>query len=360
MPPRHRRCGHGRAVRREDVVAELARRSRRRGADRRGRCGGAGLVVGLKHRGQVPAHGSQIFVRAEGTGLEMVVARDGHAAAVPRPCPAAVRRGTGGPDEWLGGMRRGDDLFADSLETEWGRRRFADPACVCGGGSARGPGGPRCSRRWSWRRCSPIRWPTCLRYRKAWRGAWRSRRVRWRWTWRRRSGATADAERRPAPAAAVGDGLLAVWLLGIGAFWTLLNVQRGRLTRPASARWRPLSAPAREIRRLRGKVLEFAQYADRTHSALEACAWCPKRSAGRHGLDLLCLPQGQHAVAARRGRVARTRFMPSSSPWSVWSCFRSEVRGGQHAQHAPGAALAVRRHDPPAGAGRASRENRRA
>ena len=61
---------------------------------------------------------------------------------------------------------------------------------------------------------------------------------------------------------------LAVWLAGIGLFMTLLNVQRGRLAR-LQAQVEAMEGPALEIRRLRAKVVEFSQYADRRHSALE-------------------------------------------------------------------------------------------
>ena len=61
---------------------------------------------------------------------------------------------------------------------------------------------------------------------------------------------------------------LAAWLLGIGTFWTMLNVQRGRMVR-LQAQVETMEGPAKEIRRLRAKVLEFAQYADRSYSALE-------------------------------------------------------------------------------------------
>ncbi len=58
------------------------------------------------------------------------------------------------------------------------------------------------------------------------------------------------------------------WLAGVGVFLTLLSVRRAQLAeleREAEA----LEIPAREVRALRGKVLELAQYADRTVSPLE-------------------------------------------------------------------------------------------
>ena len=80
---------------------------------------------------------------------------------------------------------------------------------------------------------------------------------------------TADAERRTRRkllrAATV---FLVAWLLAIGIFWTLLNLQRGRMAR-LRAQVESMEGPALEIRKLRAKTLEFAQYADRTRSALE-------------------------------------------------------------------------------------------
>ena len=61
---------------------------------------------------------------------------------------------------------------------------------------------------------------------------------------------------------------LVAWLLALGVFWTLLNMQRGRMVR-LQAQVEETEKPALEIRRLRAKVLDFTQYADRSRSALE-------------------------------------------------------------------------------------------
>lgn len=60
----------------------------------------------------------------------------------------------------------------------------------------------------------------------------------------------------------------ACWLAGVGIFLTLLSVRRAQLYE-LEAEAEALEIPAREVRALRGKVLELAQYADRTVSPLE-------------------------------------------------------------------------------------------
>lgn len=59
-----------------------------------------------------------------------------------------------------------------------------------------------------------------------------------------------------------------LWVLALGVFLVLLNVRRARL-RGLEARVAEVERPAGEVRRLRSKVLDFAAYADRSHSALE-------------------------------------------------------------------------------------------
>ena len=58
------------------------------------------------------------------------------------------------------------------------------------------------------------------------------------------------------------------WLAGVGIFLTLLSVRRAQL-HELEAEAERLEIPAREVRALRGKVLELAQYADRSVSPLE-------------------------------------------------------------------------------------------
>lgn len=61
---------------------------------------------------------------------------------------------------------------------------------------------------------------------------------------------------------------IVAWLLGLGLFFTLLNVRRAQL-RELETDVTQKEGPAMEVRRLRAKVLDFATYADRSHSALE-------------------------------------------------------------------------------------------
>ncbi len=61
---------------------------------------------------------------------------------------------------------------------------------------------------------------------------------------------------------------VALWLLALGVFFTVLNVRRARLAE-LEAKVEAVEKPAAEVRRLRAKVMDFAAYADRSHSALE-------------------------------------------------------------------------------------------
>ena len=64
------------------------------------------------------------------------------------------------------------------------------------------------------------------------------------------------------------SALVALWVLGLGVFFTVLNVRRARLA-DLAARVDAVEKPAAEVRRLRAKVEDFAAYADRSRSALE-------------------------------------------------------------------------------------------
>ena len=61
---------------------------------------------------------------------------------------------------------------------------------------------------------------------------------------------------------------VALWLLALGVFFTMLNVRRARLS-DLEAKVEAVEKPAAEVRRLRAKVMDFAAYADRSRSALE-------------------------------------------------------------------------------------------
>jgi hypothetical protein len=255
---------------------------------------------GLKHCGHVPAHGSQIFLRAEAAGLHMVVARDGMPLLFRALTPLPSAEVEAARSEWVAECTEEMTYSLTALETEWG-----------GGGSltlhvfaaAELPVDwvatlqqalgleegfthaleklPTASEGIARRLAAPAR-PLALDLAPE--------------EWR-----TADAERRTRRrllrAATV---FLAVWLLGIGAFWTLLNLQRGRLTR-LQVQVEAIEPPAREIRRLRGKVLEFAQYADRTHSALESLRVVS--GALPAGMDLTSFVYRKGSTLALRGEA---------------------------------------------------------
>ncbi|HBA84839.1 MAG TPA: hypothetical protein DCZ95_12160 [Verrucomicrobia bacterium] len=61
---------------------------------------------------------------------------------------------------------------------------------------------------------------------------------------------------------------MSVWLIGIAGFLLALNIQRNQLV-ALKTQVEQIEEPAREVRRLQGKVKSFEQYADRTHSSLE-------------------------------------------------------------------------------------------
>ena len=226
---------------------------------------------GLKHGGRVPAHGSQIFLRMAFGGVDMVVARDGAPLAfrsLPGLPPVAAP-GDGAPRaEWIGECAEevADSLTA--LETEWGGAGtptlhvFHEPgtAVECAEALQKELGLeaffahalgelPTASEGVARRQADSGRLLAMDLAPEAWRLADVARRTR----------------RRLLRSATI---FLAAWLVGIGTFWTMLNVQRGRLLR-LRTQVEAMEGPAKEIRRLRAKVLEFAQYADRSTSALE-------------------------------------------------------------------------------------------
>jgi Tfp pilus assembly protein PilN len=222
---------------------------------------------GLKHSGQVPGHGSQIFVRVERDGAEMVVARDGEPLLF-RSLPSPPEDWGAGGAEWIAECAEEMGYSLTSLETEWGassapslhvyhepgvppdwaeglrealgleilfKHLLVELPTVSEGVARRlaEPAGPLAMD------LAPAEW--------------------------READADRSLRRRLLRTATV---FLAAWLLGIGAFWTALNVQRGQMDR-LQAEVDAIEAPALQVRRLRAKVLEFSQYADRTHSALE-------------------------------------------------------------------------------------------
>ena len=221
---------------------------------------------GVKNSGRIPAHGSQLLLRLAPAGNELVVVRDGAPLmfrALPGP-PA------GGADDgaWLAECT---EEIADSLtalETEWGGTGAPTlhvfhvpgrvPACAERLRSALGLDAlfthaldevPAAADGIARRLAEPARLLAMDLAPETWRAADAERRVR----------------RRLLKTATI---FCAAWLLALGLFWTLLNVQRGRVAR-LQAQVDTMEGPALEIRRLRAKALEFTQYADRTYSALE-------------------------------------------------------------------------------------------
>ena len=255
-------------VRREDVDAVGAAFQGAGGAPDAVDVEALGWWWALKQSGVLPAHGTQVALRAEPSGTEMAVVRDG--------APLGFRSLPDGPTgddaaahaDWIGACAEEMADALTALETEWGNagaptlhvfhaaefpaadvealRRaagleaaFAHPL----------DGLPTASEGIARRQSAPAQ-PLAMDLAPE--------------TWR-----TADVERRTRRRLLrVATAFVAAWLLALGAFGTALHVQRGRLAR-LQAEVEALDGPAREIRRLQAKSLEFVQYADRTHAALE-------------------------------------------------------------------------------------------
>ncbi|NLD90077.1 MAG: hypothetical protein GX634_07040 [Lentisphaerae bacterium] len=223
----------------------------------------------LKTGGRVPAHGSQVFLRVSPGGLDMVAARDGAPLlfrALPPP-PAEVDE-SAARGEWTGECAEEVTDSLTALETEWGG---SGPMTLHVFQAASLPAAwaeelkqalgfeaffthpldelPAVSEGVARRQAEPARGLAMDLAPVAWREA----------------DATRQNRRRLLKAVTI---FLTVWLLGLGVFWTLLVLQRGRLAR-LQDQVAAMEGPAKEIRRLRAKVLDFAQYADRTYSALE-------------------------------------------------------------------------------------------
>ena len=223
---------------------------------------------GLKHGEHVPSHGSQLFLRASVLGLDMLVARDGMPLLF-RSLPAPPAGGNSAArEEWLGECAEEMTYSLTALETEWGGSGlltlhvfhaaeidvdWAVPLQQALGLEALFTHSleklPLSTEGVARRLTEPARLLSMDLAPEAWRAADVARRTR----------------RKLLRAATL---FLTVWVLSIGIFWTLLNVQRGRMA-TLQAHVEAMEKPAKEIRRLRAKVLEFSQYADRTYSALE-------------------------------------------------------------------------------------------
>ncbi len=257
---------------------------------------------GLKHGEQIPSHGSQVLLRMASPGVDMVAVRDG-APLMFRSLPGRPAEEGEGDEARAGWMDECVEEVADSLtalETEWGgtgaptlhvfHEAGMPVHCAEKLQQALGLGTlfthpmealPTASEGVARRLAGPVRPLAMDLAPEAWRAA--------------------DAERRTRrKLLRTATVFLAAWLLGIGIFWTLLNLQRGRMAR-LQAQVEEMEAPAREIRRLRAKVLEFAQYADRTYSALECLRMVSGALPG--GMDLTSFVYRKGSSLTLRGET---------------------------------------------------------
>lgn len=91
---------------------------------------------------------------------------------------------------------------------------------------------------------------------------------------------------------------LVLWSVGVGIFFGGLGIERNRLVAEKEA-VAALEGPAEEIRALSEKIRSFEQYADRTHSALEA--WREVVVLLPGGVDLLSFTYRKGASVSVRG-----------------------------------------------------------
>ncbi|NLB65859.1 MAG: pilus assembly protein PilM [Lentisphaerae bacterium] len=223
----------------------------------------------LKDGGKVPARGTQIFLRQDGRDLDMILARDG-APLLFRSLPQRPEPdGEGAIAAWMGECIEETGFSLTSLETEWGEV----PAPTLHVFHALGEGVEWAERFKSALSLESARIHSLEEVAPVSEGIARRAAepteplaldlapAEWR------EGEVARAARRRLWRSATI--FLVAWLLGSGLFISLLNVRQGRLDRLQNE-VEALEGPAREIRRLRGKVLEFSLYADRTYSALES------------------------------------------------------------------------------------------
>lgn len=254
---------------------------------------------GVQRSGKVPAHGSQILLRAAAAGVDMLVVRDG-APLTFRSLPGRMAADGAERDGWIGECAEEIADAMTSLETEWGAagaptlhvfHEAAWPAeCEERLRQALGLEAafahalddlPPASEGVARRLAEPAGALAMDLTPAEWRAAEEIRQTRRKWL-------------RTATVFA------AAWLIAVGAFWVLLNVQRGRLAR-LRAQVEEIEGPALEVRRLRAKVAEFTQYADRTHSALE----CLRRVSESlpAGADLTSYVYRKGASLALRGEA---------------------------------------------------------
>ncbi len=221
---------------------------------------------GMSARGLVPAHGVQVFLRDADSGLDVVVANDGKPLifrSLSQP-PADSED----PEEWAGECAEEIGYALTALETEWGVAMT--PTLHVAHVTADAPAWGEALRREAGLESvfyhGVDKWPTVSEgvARRLAEPAEPLAMDLAPEEWRRADQARAMRQRL-FQAATV---FMAVWLLVVGGFWTLLNVQRGRLAK-LEAQVEAAEEPAEAVRVLRSKMLELTQYADRSHSALE-------------------------------------------------------------------------------------------
>lgn len=255
---------------------------------------------GAKLSGKLPAHGSQIVLRMTAVGVDLAMVRDGAPLvfrALPAPPPAGEAAARTG---WMGECVEEVADTLTAVETEWGGAgaptlhvfHEAGLPLDCAETLQKAldleswfPHAleelPTASEGVAWRLAEPARPLAMDLAPEVWRTADTERRLR----------------RKLLRSATV---FLAVWLLALGIFWTVLNMQRGRMARMRT-QVEDMEGPALEIRRLRAKVLEFSQYAIRTHSALECLRTVSETVPA--GVDLTSFVYRKGASLSLRGEA---------------------------------------------------------
>lgn len=117
----------------------------------------------------------------------------------------------------------------------------------------------------------------------------------------------------------------ALWLTGVGAFVGGLTMQKGRLSAAKEA-VEELEGPAEQVRVLRDKVKSFEQYADRSHSALEALREISALLPG--GVDLTSFSYKKANTVTVRGEAGNTEPIYAFFQALQQSAFFTAVKPG--------------------------------
>lgn len=269
----------------------------------------------LTGAGKVPSHGSQIFMRATADCMDMVVVRDGapllFRSLPPRPAEVSAQA------QWVDECAEETGYSQTSLETEWGGADsptlhvfheeerpadWAEPLQKALGIetlfthplSELPPVSEGVARRLA-EPAQPLAMDLAP---EEWRAADAARVLRRR-LWR------------------TGTVFLAVWAVGMGVFWTLLNLQRRGLERLA-AEAAAVEEPSLAVRRLRAKTLELTRYADRTYSALECLRVVSEMLPA--GVDLTTFVYRKDSTLSLRGEA--------EAPDKVYAFLQSLERTG--------------------------------